>query len=242
MVGLSELRENVERAQEAIAGACRRVGRDRDEVRLMAVTKTHPASAIGAAAELGIRLFGENKVQEFAAKQSLVTQFPDAEKIGVHLIGHLQSNKAAKAAEIFDGVDTIDSLKLAERLESAAASLAKPISVLVEIKLSAEESKSGLAPESAELETLLERLPDLRHLRMQGLMTVPPYLRDSEAVRPYFQRLRQLRDGWAPRYPKLGFEILSMGMSHDFEAAIEEGSTEVRLGTALFGPRARKGE
>ena len=227
------LRENLERIEEEIAAACRAAGRSREEVALMAVSKMHPASSIVAAAALGIRLFGENKVQEFQGKRAELA-LPDAE---FHLIGHLQSNKAARAAELFASIDSLDSVSLAERLNQAAASVGKRLAVLIEIKLSAEETKAGLAPESDELLLLLERLPNLAALELRGLMTVPPFLEDLAAVRPYFAQLRVLRDRLAGAHPRLCFDELSMGMSHDFAVAIAEGATQVRIGTALFGAR-----
>ncbi|MGI8773123.1 MAG: YggS family pyridoxal phosphate-dependent enzyme [Acidobacteriaceae bacterium] len=231
------MRSNLARVEEAIRSACRRAGRSRGDVHLMAVSKMHPAAVITEAAALGVTLFGENKVQEFEEKYSELAPLLATEPVRVHLIGHLQSNKAARAAEIFSSVDTLDSLRLALRLDAAAAKIDRTLPVLLEIKLSDEESKSGLAPDSAELQQLLERLPDLPHLQLRGLMTVPPYLRNAEAVRPYFRRLRELRDALAQRHPRLPFDTLSMGMSHDFAVAIEEGSTEVRIGTAIFGAR-----
>jgi PLP dependent protein len=227
------LKENFDRIQAQIAAACREAGRPRDEVALMAVSKMHPASAIVAAEALGVRLFGENRVQEFQEKSAQLA-LHGAE---FHLIGHLQSNKAARAAELFASVDTLDSVSLGERLDQAAMRLGRRIAVLIEIKLSHEESKAGLVPESAELPLLLERLPDLPGLQLRGLMTVPPFLEDLSAVRPYFARLRRLRDQLAAAHPRLSFEELSMGMSHDFPVAIAEGATQVRIGTALFGPR-----
>jgi pyridoxal phosphate enzyme (YggS family) len=153
------------------------------------------------------------------------------------LIGHLQSNKAARAAELFASVDTLDSVSLAERLDQAAKRLGRRLRVLIEIKLSPEESKAGMDPESEELAGLLERLPDLAGLEMRGLMMVPPFLEDLAAVRPYFRGLRVLRDRLAAAHPRLSFGELSMGMSHDFPVAIDEGATQVRIGTALFGAR-----
>lgn len=232
-----ELRDNLLRVEEAMAAACRRAGRSRESVELMAVSKMHPVAAITEAASLGITLFGENKVQEFQEKSAELAPMLTAQGVRVHLIGHLQSNKAARAAEIFSSIDTLDSLRLAERLQESAAKLGRQVPVLLEVKISDEASKSGLKPEAPELAELLDRLPDLPHLKLRGLMTVPPYLRDPEAVRPYFRQLRELRDTLARRHPRLSFDTLSMGMSHDFVAAIEEGSTEVRVGTALFGAR-----
>ncbi len=233
----AQLRENLVVVEEQIAAACRRAGRSRDEVRLMAVSKMHPALAITEAAALGITLFGENKVQEYSGKAAELGELAGDSKIDVHLIGHLQSNKAARAAELFASVDTLDSLRLAERLNEAAGKLARTLPVLLEIKLSEEETKSGLAPGSPELQQLLERLPDLPNLELRGLMTVPPYLRDAEAVRPYFRQLRTLRDALASSHGRLNLGELSMGMTHDFAVAIEEGATQIRLGTALFGAR-----
>ncbi len=245
------LKENFDRIEAQIAQACREAGRPRGEVALMAVSKMHPASAIVAAEALGVRLFGENRVQEFQEKSAQLVLLHgklhgelrgepgQAGQAGAefHLIGHLQSNKAARAAELFASVDTLDSVSLGERLDQAATRLGRRIAVLIEIKLSHEESKAGLVPESAELPLLLERLPDLPGLQLRGLMTVPPFLEDLSAVRPYFARLRSLRDQLAAAHPRLSFAELSMGMSHDFPVAIAEGATQVRIGTALFGPR-----
>jgi PLP dependent protein len=232
-----ELQHNLAQVEETIEAACRRAQRSRSEITLIAVTKIHPPEAIAAAAELGVTHIGENKVQEFDSKQSQWITLRGAHKLYAHLIGHLQSNKAARAVTLFDAIDSVDSLRLAERLEAAAAASDRTLPVLIEIKLSDEESKSGLAPDSAELGQLFDRLPDLTHLNVRGLMTVPPYLRDAEAVRPYFRRLRELRDQYARRHPKLRLDALSMGMTHDYAVAIEEGATEIRLGTALFGAR-----
>jgi pyridoxal phosphate enzyme (YggS family) len=229
------LKENLDRIESRIAAACRAAGRPRGEVAMMAVSKMHPASAIVAAEALGVRLFGENRVQEFQEKQVLLRGLAGGSQF--HLIGHLQSNKVARAAEIFSSVDTLDSVALAERLNQAAAQMGRRLPVLIEVKLSREESKAGLEPDSAELGRLLERLPSSPALELRGLMTVPPFLDDLAEVRPYFTRLRVLRDKLAAAHPRLSFAELSMGMSHDFEAAIAEGATQVRIGTALFGAR-----
>ena len=234
---LAELAQNLAQVNDAIAAACRKTQRDRRDITLIAVTKMHPVAAIAAAVELGITHIGENKVQEFEGKQSEWAALCAQHALTAHLIGHLQSNKAARAASLFQTIDTVDSLRLAERLEAAALALNRKLPILIEIRLSEEESKSGLAPDSAELEQLFERLPDFTHLEPRGLMTVPPYLRDAEAVRPYFRQLRELREQCAQRHPKLRFDALSMGMTHDYAVAIEEGATEIRLGTALFGAR-----
>jgi pyridoxal phosphate enzyme (YggS family) len=198
----------------------------------MAVSKTHPAEAICEAMEAGLTLFGENRVQEFEAKRA---GLPD--DIEVHLIGHLQSNKAARAAAIFSGIDSVDSLRLLERLNDAAGKSNKQLPVLLEIKLSGEEAKTGFDPSSPELQQTLERAPDLPSIRVDGLMTIPPFDGNPESARACFRRLRDLRDELSRRHPGLNLRELSMGMSGDFEIAIEEGSTLVRIGTALFGAR-----
>jgi PLP dependent protein len=233
--------DRLTRVEEQINAACRRAGRTRSEVALMAVSKTHPAGSILEAAAAGVTLFGENRVQEFQQKTaelvSIASGRADLPAIQVHLIGKLQSNKSAKAAEIFSAVDTLDSLRLAQRLQDAAERLGRVLPVLLEIKLGPEESKSGLGPESQELGELLERLPDFSALQLRGLMTVPPWSEDPEQARPYFAELRRLRDRLAAQFQRLEFAELSMGMSGDFQVAIEEGSTCVRIGTALFGKR-----
>ena len=241
---MTELGDNLERLEESIAAACRRAGRARSEVELMAVSKTFPAEAIAEAAALGLRLFGENRVQEFQAKAPELEGWraegsnaaADA-PIRVHLIGHLQTNKAARAAELFDAVDSVDSLRLADRLNEAAGKLGKRLPVLIEVKLSLEETKAGLEPESAEAGALLERLPDLENLHTQGLMTIAPWGVAEDVTRNCFRNLRDVRDRWAAAHPRLDLRVLSMGMSGDFELAIEEGATRVRIGTALFGKR-----
>lgn len=216
-----------------MTAACRAAGRPRGEVSLIAVSKMHPAAAIVAAEALGVRLFGENRVQEFEEKRARLPESGSE----FHFIGHLQSNKAARAAELFSSVDTVDSVSLAERLNQAATRVGRRLTVLLEVKLSPEASKTGLEPNSAELSRLLELLPDLGGLEMRGVMTVPPFLEDLSLVRPYFAQLRKLRDELAAAHPRLSFAELSMGMSHDFAEAIAEGATQVRIGTALFGPR-----
>jgi PLP dependent protein len=229
--------ERLARVEERIADVCRQAGRPRPEVALMAVSKTHPVNSIIEAVSCGVTLFGENRVQEFQQKSGELAQNAVNLRIEMHLIGKLQSNKTAKAAEIFSGVDSVDSLRIAQRLNDATMRLGRVLPVLIEIKLSPEESKSGLDPESPELSQLLERMPDLPGLKLRGLMTVPPWAEDPECARPYFIQLRQLRDELRARWPGLDFSQLSMGMSGDFEVAIEEGSTCVRIGTALFGKR-----
>jgi pyridoxal phosphate enzyme (YggS family) len=240
--------ENIRRIKEQIRSACLRSGRAENEVKLMAVSKTHPADAIAEGFSAGLRLFGESRVQEFQQKLADLGRFEigvggvsqgSDEGVSVHLIGHLQSNKTGKAAEIFSGIDTVDSLKLAERLNEGAKKAERRLLVLIELKLSDEAAKTGLAPESQELAELLEKLPSLRDLHMRGLMTVAPFDDNPETARACFRQLRGLREELAQRHPRLDFGELSMGMSGDFEIAIEEGSTLVRIGTAIFGARPK---
>jgi len=203
----------------------------------MAVSKTQPQERIREAYNAGQRLFGENRVQEFSGKAGALADLPDAEW---HMIGHLQTNKAAKAVELFRAVDSVDSLKLAERLDAAARALGRKLDVLIEINVGGEAAKSGVAPDSPALEELLVAAPRLEALAFRGLMTVPPFTENPEGARPYFRKLHELRDGIAARkLPAIAMEQLSMGMSHDFEVAIEEGSSCVRVGTAIFGERAK---
>jgi PLP dependent protein len=225
--------ENLAHLHEQITEACRRANRPEAEVALMAVSKVHPAEMIVEAYAAGQRLFGENRVQEFQEKSPQARQLADAK---FHLIGPLQSNKTSKAVELFDAIDAVDSLKIAQRLNSAAAALGKKLPVLVEVKLSHEESKHGLSP--GELPSLLAAMEELESITVEGLMTVPPWSEDSEVARPYFGGLRRLRDESVARFPSV--TQLSMGMSNDFTVAIEEGSTCVRVGTAIFGRRVPK--
>ena len=222
--------ENLARIRAELATACQRAGREPGSVRLMAVSKTHPPEAILEAYAAGQRLFGENRVQEMQAKAPGLAGFAD---LDLHLIGPLQNNKTGKAAELFGAIDTLDSAKTAVRLNAGAEALHRALPVLVEVKLSPEESKHGVAPE--DLPALLQAIAALPHLRAAGLMTVPPFDNDPEAARPYFRHLRELRDLHVQTYPSL--KELSMGMSGDFAVAVEEGSTTVRVGTAIFGKR-----
>jgi len=210
-----------------IRHAVERNGRKRSEITLVAVSKKFSAGRIREAYHAGIRDFGENYVQEFVEKRSELANLSDAR---FHLIGHLQSNKARIACEIFDVVQTVDSARLLGRLNAAAAERNKIIEVLLEVKLSAEQAKSGAQPE--EVPQLLRAAGDCPHLKVTGLMTMPPWSDDPEHSRPYFQQLAEL----GRRY---GLPQLSMGMSGDFELAIEEGATLIRVGTALFGRRPK---
>lgn len=217
------VKERLEQVEERIERAAARAGRRREEITLIAVTKTFPAAAIREAYEAGLRDFGENYVQEFEAKRPEVAGLAGAR---FHLIGHLQSNKARRAAELFDSIQTVDTVKLARRLHEHAQQL----DVMIEVRLSEEATKSGVEPER--LGELVAAVRSMEHLNLRGLMTMPPWFEDPERARPYFARLREL----AARF---SLPCLSMGMSDDFEVAIEEGATHIRVGTALFGPRAR---
>jgi pyridoxal phosphate enzyme (YggS family) len=229
--------QNVAEVRQRIAAAARRVGRNPPEVTLMAVSKTFAPERIREAYAAGLRVFGENRVQEFAGKAGTLTDLRDAEW---HMIGHLQTNKAAKAVELFTAVDSVDSLRLAGRLNDSAQQIGKKLGVLIEINVGGEAAKSGMPPESPELMELLQLAPSLEHLEFRGLMTIPPFAEDPQQARPYFRKLRELRNRiLARKLPNIRMGVLSMGMSHDFEVAIEEGSTCVRIGTAIFGERIK---
>jgi PLP dependent protein len=224
---------NLARIRERIARATARSGRSADSVTLVAVSKTFPAEAIRAAYDSGIRHFGENRVQEWEAKRVALADL-DATW---HLIGHLQSNKARRAANLFHRVDSVDSFALVQKLDAAAIVERKHLQLLIEVHLGGEETKSGVVV--ADLPALAERIAELKNVELLGLMTIPPYFVEPEQVRPYFRKLRELRDSLAAHISK-SLPALSMGMSHDFEIAIEEGATEVRIGTGLFGGRIPK--
>jgi pyridoxal phosphate enzyme (YggS family) len=217
------LKERLEQVEERIHGAAERAGRKRSDITLVAVTKKFPAEIVCEAYGLGLRVFGENYVQEFEAKRPALDALADTQ---FHLIGHLQSNKARIAADLFKVIETVDSAKLARRLDG----MGRKIEVMLEVKLSGEESKEGAGPE--ELPNLIEAIRACPNLSLTGLMTMPPWDDDPEITRPYFRRLAALAR-------EHGLEKLSMGMSHDLEAAIEEGATLVRVGTALFGARPK---
>ncbi len=218
-----DLRSRLEQVQSRIADAATHSGRSPADITLVAVTKVFPAAAIRESYDLGLRDFGENYLQEFEGK------YPEVRDLAVarfHLIGHLQSNKAKRAAELFHTIQTVDTEKLARRLDAAG----KPLDVMLEVKLSPEEAKAGADP--ADLPALIAAVKSCANLRLLGLMTMPPWSEDAEQSRPYFRRLRELGT-------LHGLSQLSMGMSHDLEVAIEEGATHVRVGTALFGRRKR---
>jgi PLP dependent protein len=231
---LMTIRENLARLRERIEAAALKAGRRGDEITLIGVSKTHPSEAIREAYEAGLRHFGENRVQEWETKRP---RLDDLHGARWQLVGHLQSNKAGKAAKLFHSVDSVDDWELAQRLNRACEGKAagETLRVLVEVHLGGEETKTGVAEEG--LEELAAKILAFERLQFRGLMCIPPYQESPEQVRPYFARLRALRDRLESR---LGWNLptLSMGMSHDFEAAIAEGATEVRVGTALFGSRA----
>lgn len=245
MISLDELRANLDRVRERMAAAARRSGRPEDAVSLLAVTKTHPQECVLLARRAGLRLFGENRVQEAVAKYGPLLDAGGARGPGpgtepapeleLHLIGHLQRNKARQAAGLFACVQSIDKLETAEALARACGEAGREMDVLLELNTSEEPGKFGFAADSELLEAVE---PVRRHgcLRLRGLMTVGPLTEDAGRVRRAFARLRALYERLRPQLP--GFDVLSMGMSGDFELAIEEGSTMVRLGTVLFGPRS----
>jgi pyridoxal phosphate enzyme (YggS family) len=217
------LRERIEQVEQRIQTAAQRAGRKRSEITLVAVTKKFPVEILREAYQLGLRVFGENYVQEFEEKNPALPDLKDAE---FHLIGHLQSNKTRVASDLFQVIETVDSEKLARRLDQSG----KMLEVMIEVKLSGEQSKAGASPEI--LPALIDSIRSCANLRLTGLMTMPPWSDDPEETRPYFKQLAALA-----RVHSL--DRLSMGMSHDLEAAIEEGATHIRVGTALFGPRPK---
>ena len=234
------IQENLAGIRAKIEASCKRSGRQANQVKIAAVTKTVPIERISEAARLGLDVMGENKVQEAGAKiPALRPQFP---QLKWHMIGHLQGNKAARACELFDCIQSLDSKKLAASLDRRAAELGKTQDCLIEVKVSPEESKSGIAAEEAP--ALFEFCKTLKNVRVSGLMCIAPYFEDANLARPYFSKARRLYDQFfsSGSLNDAGAPVLSMGMSHDFEAAIEEGSTMIRIGTALFGERtaARK--
>jgi len=229
---VANIPDNIARVEERIAAACRRSGRRREDVRLVAVSKMHPAESIRAAFAAGLRDFGENRVQEAASKRQTLAD------LGAtwHLVGHLQSNKARMARDLFDWVHSLDSMRLAEKLAQAAASGGMRLPVLIEVNLGEETSKAGV--QAAEAAALAEQIAPLETLELRGLMVIPPFFEDPEGVRPFFRQLRALAGEIENRnLPNVSMRELSMGMSNDFEVAVEEGATMVRVGTAIFGKR-----
>ncbi len=226
------IKENVAQVQDRIAAACRRSGRRPDNVKLVAISKTFPPECIRAAYEVGLRDFGENRVQEAMAKRPALSDL----SITWHLVGHLQTNKAKAARELFHWVHSLGSFRLAQKLDQAAAAGGSRLPVLLEVNLGDEASKAGVG--ESEITQLAEQVSQLGTLEVRGLMVIPPFLDDPELVRPYFRRLRELaQEIESKNIANLSTRELSMGMSHDFEVAIEEGATIVRVGTAIFGAR-----
>ena len=253
MSGTPSIAENLARIRERIERAASRAGRRAEEITLVAVSKTHAAERIREAYGEGVRHFGENRVQEWESKYASLSDL----EATWHLIGHLQSNKATRAARLFHRIDSVDTLALAERLERAkqefttegtekekekaesrGAAGSDRLRVLIEVKLDPGPAKSGVSEDH--VARLAEAVLRLSHLELRGLMGVPPYLEDAEKVRPYFCRLRELRDKLHSQFGAGTLPVLSMGMSHDFEVAIEEGATEIRVGKALFGARQKE--
>ncbi len=233
---INSLQDNLIRVQDRIAAAAVRAGRDASAITLVAVSKTHPVEALIAAYELGVRHFGENRVEEATLKQLVFRQRVFDQSVTFHMIGHVQSRKAEEAAMWFDRVHSVDSVKLAQRL---ARFTTKPLPILLEVNVSGEESKYGFdGARRAELFNAVESIAQLPNLQLDGLMTMAPIVAEPEQARPVFRALRDLRDEIEARYPALQLPHLSMGMTDDFEVAIEEGATLVRVGRAIFGERS----
>jgi pyridoxal phosphate enzyme (YggS family) len=234
MAPTSTIRENLQLVRQKLADAARRATRKPEEVLLIGVSKTLPADAIREAYDAGLREFGENRVQEWEGKLGAVADL----QATWHLIGHLQSNKAARAAKAFHSIDSVDDWSLAQRLDRAQSEKGsgRKLRVLIEVHMGGEETKSGVS--EAELPELAERVVTLPHLEFAGLMCIPPFRENPDEVRPFFATLRTLKEQLESRVGR-ALPVLSMGMSHDFEAAILEGSTEVRIGTAIFGIRPK---
>ena len=226
------IQENIRRVEARIDAACRRCGRVRSEVKLVGISKTHPAELVRAAFDAGLRDFGENRVQEAKAKRPALADL-DATW---HLVGHLQSNKARTARDLFHWVHSIDSWRVAAKLDQSAAPADQPLPVLIEVNLGEEVSKSGVR--ATETLALAEHISRMEKLALRGLMVIPPFFANPEDARPNFRELRALaREIESRNLPNVSMRELSMGMSNDFEVAIEEGATIVRIGTAIFGER-----
>lgn len=230
---MNTIEHNIHSIRERIRRSAAACGRSPEEIVLLAISKTFPVESICQAAAAGVHKFGENRVQEAEHK---IKYLRETQKLEWHLVGHLQSNKARRAAELFDVVHSVDSFKLASKLSQASLELGKTLSVLLQVDLGDEETKFGADP--GQTRELVETISSLRGLRLDGLMIIPPYFEDPGQTRPYFAKLREMRDTLESEQPGcLGQKHLSMGMSHDFETAILEGATIVRVGTAIFGSR-----
>ena len=243
-----DIEANLRKVQQRIAEAASRAGRDPAEITLVAVTKTFPVDCIQTAYELGVRHIGENRVHEAAEKVPVVSQWLEERGLSPltwHMVGHLQSRKARDAIQLFDIIHSVDTLKLAQRLDRLCERQGKVMPILLEANVSGEESKYGFALDRWEegkeqrehFFTIVEEILELSNVKVQGLMTIAPIVASPEEARPYFRRLRRLRDALAERFPGEHWRHLSMGMTDDFEIAIEEGATIVRIGRAIFGMR-----
>jgi pyridoxal phosphate enzyme (YggS family) len=230
---MNSIARNIQLLQERITNAAAACGRSAGEIVLLAISKTFPQESIYQAVDAGIRQFGENRVQEAENK---IPAFPESLNLEWHLVGHLQSNKARRAAELFDMIHSIDSVKLAAKLNQICLEIGKTLPVLLQVDIGKEESKFGATQD--QVRELVEAVSGFKGIRLDGLMTIPPFFEDTEFVRPYFVKLREWKERLESEQPGcLGRQHLSMGMSHDFEVAIQEGATIVRVGTAVFGPR-----
>lgn len=228
---MREIADILEEVNGTIAEACRKAGRSPDGVTIVGVTKTHGPEVVREAWEAGIRIFGENKVQEAAWKIPESVSGPDW-----HLIGHLQRNKVRAALELFSTIHSVDSLRLLEQIERVAEETGHRPEILLEVNVSGEASKDGLPPD--QVPEVIEAALNARNVTLTGLMTMAPFAPDPETVRPVFARLREYRDKWESEFG-IGLPRLSMGMTHDYRVAVEEGATWVRLGTVLFGERPK---
>jgi PLP dependent protein len=230
---MNPIAHSIQSIRERITNAAAGCSRSPEEILLLAISKTFPVESIAQAIQAGVLQFGENRVQEAEGK---IRYFKEAPNLQWHLVGHLQSNKARLAAELFDVIHSIDSIRLAQRLNQASQEIGKTISVLLQVDLGGEETKFGAEP--GQIREIASAISGLKGIRLDGLMTIPPYFEDPEKARPYFAKLRELREMLESEQPGcLGKQHLSMGMSHDFEAAIQEGATIVRIGTSIFGLR-----
>jgi hypothetical protein len=236
---MMSIEQNVADVRARIARAARRAGRNPDDVTVVAVSKTFPPEAVAEAHAAGLSVFGENRVQEARYKIPAVAQILGQGAVSWHMVGHLQRNKAKRAAKLFDLVHSVDSVRLAKELEKRCARRDKQMVVLLDINISGESSKTGLSPtDEATLDAVIEAVLAAPHLTLQGLMGMAPLVADPEEARPYFERLRRLRDELAERHGATDWRHLSMGMTDDFEVAVEEGATLVRIGRAIFGERS----
>ena len=232
---MTSISSSVRQVREEIHQAAAASGRNPEEVTLVAISKTFPVEAISEAIAVGLKTFGENRVQEAEPK---IQALAPADGLEWHLVGHLQSNKAKRAVQLFEVIQSLDSIKLAQKLNQACVELGKSVSVLIQVNLGLEATKSGASRE--QVEEIVDQVASLPGLRLDGLMTIPPFFEDADRSRPFFAELRELRDRIESARPgSLGRKHLSMGMSHDFRPAIEEGATIVRVGTAIFGVRAK---